>query len=89
MRSNLDGFRIRAIWMADAAHQGASGIYNEEYIGNDRKSIAMSDQGIVDRLKKASLFDGSRDLLHMINHFRHEMPRPLMGVGHSLGGTQL
>ena len=25
----------------------------------------------------------------MINHFRAQMPRPIMGVGHSLGATQL
>lgn len=30
----------------------------------------------------------SRDVLHMINHFRNDMPRPIMGVGHSLGGVQ-
>lgn len=33
--------------------------------------------------------DHTRDLLHIINHFRKEMPRPLVGVGHSMGGTQL
>lgn len=33
--------------------------------------------------------DHSRDLLHMINHFRAEMPLPLIGIGHSFGGTQL
>ncbi|KAF6227789.1 hypothetical protein HO173_011891 [Letharia columbiana] len=33
--------------------------------------------------------DHSRDLLHMINHFRKEMSRPLVGVGHSMGGNQL
>ncbi|KAJ5728431.1 hypothetical protein N7493_004761 [Penicillium malachiteum] len=33
--------------------------------------------------------DHSRDLLHMINHFRDEMPRPLVGVAHSLGCAQL
>ena len=47
------------------------------------------DLDIINCLQKASSFDGSRDLLHMINHFRDEMPRPLMGVGHSLGETQL
>ncbi len=31
--------------------------------------------------------DHSRDLLHMINMLRAEMPRPLVGVGHSFGGT--
>lgn len=33
--------------------------------------------------------DHSRDLLHMVNHFRKEMPRPLIGVGHSMGGAQI
>ncbi|KAJ4533517.1 hypothetical protein HRR77_008495 [Exophiala dermatitidis] len=36
-----------------------------------------------------SWFDHSRDLLHLINLKRHEMPRPLIGVGHSMGGAQL
>ncbi|PYH73173.1 toxin biosynthesis protein [Aspergillus vadensis CBS 113365] len=36
-----------------------------------------------------SAFDHSRDLLLMMNHFRHKMTRPIMGVGHSLGATQL
>lgn len=38
---------------------------------------------------KASWYDHSRDLIHMINHFRDLMPQPIMGVGHSLGATQL
>lgn len=25
----------------------------------------------------------------MINHFREEMPRPIIGVGHSMGCAQL
>ncbi|RDA85070.1 hypothetical protein CP532_3128 [Ophiocordyceps camponoti-leonardi (nom. inval.)] len=33
--------------------------------------------------------DHSRDVFLMINHFRKEMPRPLVGVGHSCGGVQL
>lgn len=33
--------------------------------------------------------DHSRDMLSMINHFRREMPRPLVGIGHSMGGQQL
>ena len=36
-----------------------------------------------------SWFDHSRDLLHMINLKRDEMPRPIVGVGHSMGGAQL
>ncbi|KAL4896064.1 toxin biosynthesis protein [Aspergillus ambiguus] len=71
-RSHKEGFRIRAIWIADIANQGASGIHNEKYIGND-----------------PSWFDHTRDLVHMINHFREEMPQPIMGIGHSLGGAQL
>src|SRR5436309_9378680 len=37
----------------------------------------------------ASWFDHPRDLLHMINLFRTQMPRPLVGIGHSMGGCQL
>ena len=34
-------------------------------------------------------FDGSRDYLHMINVFRKEMVRPIVGIGHSLGTVQM
>ncbi|KAL1898209.1 hypothetical protein Sste5346_003615 [Sporothrix stenoceras] len=34
-----------------------------------------------------SWYDHSRDLLQMINTFRREMPRPLVGIGHSFGGS--
>jgi pimeloyl-ACP methyl ester carboxylesterase len=37
----------------------------------------------------ASWMDHPRDLLHMINHFRSEMPMPIVGIGHSLGGNML
>ncbi|KAH4252991.1 hypothetical protein HBH70_197600 [Parastagonospora nodorum] len=33
--------------------------------------------------------DHSRDLLNMVNIFRDQMPRPIVGVGHSMGGCQL
>ncbi|PQE27372.1 toxin biosynthesis protein [Rutstroemia sp. NJR-2017a WRK4] len=36
-----------------------------------------------------SWFDHSRDLLQMVNHFRSEMPRPIVGVAHSMGCAQL
>ncbi|TKA62326.1 hypothetical protein B0A49_05348 [Cryomyces minteri] len=36
-----------------------------------------------------SWFDHPRDLLHMVNHFRDQMPRPLIGIGHSMGGNNL
>ena len=34
-------------------------------------------------------FDLSRDLLHMVNVFRDQMPRPILGIGHSMGATLL
>lgn len=33
--------------------------------------------------------DHSRDLLHLINLKRKEMPRPVVGIGHSMGGNNL
>ncbi|KAK5626249.1 hypothetical protein RRF57_001964 [Xylaria bambusicola] len=36
-----------------------------------------------------SWHDHSRDLLHMTNVFRAEMPRPIVGVGHSFGANIL
>ncbi|KAE8152093.1 toxin biosynthesis protein [Aspergillus avenaceus] len=71
-RAKREGFRIRAIWIADSTHHNASGVHNERYLGND-----------------PSWYDHARDLLHMINHFRSDMPRPLMGIGHSVGASQL
>ena len=35
-------FRIRSIWFADVASQGASGILNEDKVGNDRKHSKAS-----------------------------------------------
>jgi pimeloyl-ACP methyl ester carboxylesterase len=37
----------------------------------------------------AGWFDHSRDLLHLVNHFRSEMIRPFVGMGHSMGGAQI
>nr|KMM68109.1 hypothetical protein CPAG_04441 [Coccidioides posadasii RMSCC 3488] len=71
-RSKSNGFRIRAIWIADAAHQGNSSVLNEHAMGND-----------------PSWFDHPRDLLHLINLKREEMPRPIVGIGHSMGGGHL
>ncbi|KAH8664415.1 Alpha/beta hydrolase family-domain-containing protein, partial [Xylariales sp. PMI_506] len=34
-----------------------------------------------------SWFDAARDYLNLVNHFRREMPSPIFGVGHSVGGT--
>ncbi len=35
-RLKAKGIRIRSIWIADVAHQGASGVLNERKLGNDR-----------------------------------------------------
>lgn len=66
------GLAIKGIWIADVAHQGMSGVLNEDKLGND-----------------PSWNDHPRDLLCMINHFHKEMSRPLVGVGHSMGGNHL
>ncbi|KAJ5246984.1 toxin biosynthesis protein-like protein [Penicillium chermesinum] len=54
----------------------------------DCASMGMS--GILNEEKLSmdcSWMDHARDLLLMINHFREQMPRPLVGIGHSFGGT--
>ncbi|GAB7355781.1 hypothetical protein MBLNU459_g6463t1 [Dothideomycetes sp. NU459] len=71
-RLKANNIRIRGIWIADVAHQGASSVLNEDLLGND-----------------PSWFDHPRDLFLMINHFRAQMPQPLIGVGHSMGGAHL
>ncbi|KAL4939888.1 hypothetical protein BDV06DRAFT_224608 [Aspergillus oleicola] len=63
---------LRGIWVADVSNQGASGVLNEDFQGD-----------------QTNWFDHSRDLLHMVNHFRDEMPRPIIGVAHSMGCAQL
>ena len=37
----------------------------------------------------ASWMDHPRDLFLMVNHFRQYMKRPIIGVGHSMGGNNL
>ncbi|KAI9769112.1 MAG: hypothetical protein M1840_004463 [Geoglossum simile] len=71
-RSKTHGLRIRSIWVADVAQQGASGVLNEKILGDD-----------------PSWNDHARDLLSMVNHFRTEMPRPIVGIGHSMGACNL
>ncbi|KAI1777059.1 putative toxin biosynthesis protein [Hypoxylon cercidicola] len=67
-----NGFRIRAVWIADVSNQGYSGTLNERAQGSD-----------------PSWDDHARDLLHLTNVFRAQMPRPLVGVGHSFGAAVL
>ena len=61
-----------SIWIADQAAQGSSALLNETTTGND----------------PSSWFDHSRDVLAMCNTFRQSMKRPIVAVGHSMGGTQ-
>ena len=44
---------------------------------------------LTDSQISASWLDHARDLLHMTNVFRAQMPRPIVGVGHSFGGNIL
>lgn len=37
----------------------------------------------------ACWFDHSRDLLFLVNQFQDEMPHPIIGIGHSMGGTHM
>ncbi|KAK3112813.1 hypothetical protein LTR53_010524 [Teratosphaeriaceae sp. CCFEE 6253] len=66
------GCRIRAIWIADIASQGQSGISNRSILGPG-----------------ASWWDHGRDLLFLINQFEDEIPHPIIGIGHSVGGSHL
>lgn len=36
-----------------------------------------------------SWFDHARDLLGLINHFRNDIKKPIVGIGHSMGAGQL
>ncbi|PYI11920.1 hypothetical protein BO78DRAFT_457194 [Aspergillus sclerotiicarbonarius CBS 121057] len=62
----LTNVTIKAIWFADCANQGASGVLNEQILGDD-----------------PNWFDHSRDLLHMVNHFRDQIQPPIVGIAHS------
>lgn len=80
--------------MADVAHQGESSVINEDLLGNDRMYPSLTILTFINKRTfltrtTASWFDHPRDLLHLINVKRHEMPRPLVGVGHSMGGAHL
>lgn len=38
-RLRASGVKIRSIWITDVAHQGQSGVLNENILGNDRGFI--------------------------------------------------
>ena len=43
VRLKAGGVRIRAIWIADVAHQGQSSVLNEDILGNDREFCGIPD----------------------------------------------
>ena len=75
------------------SNQGASGVLNEYIQGDDRMlnaRLTHADIGIDGRFHFiASYFDHSRNILLIINHFRGKMPRPLVGIVHSMSCAQL
>ncbi|KAL8988980.1 MAG: hypothetical protein Q9177_002037 [Variospora cf. flavescens] len=71
---------------------------SSEHKGLHIRSIWMADvahQGRSSVLNEDKLgndpcwTDHARDMLHIINLLRDKMPRPLVGVGHSMGGNTL
>lgn len=75
--------------MADVAWQGESSVLNEDTLGNDRMRPVQNYPPRDPNHVTASWFDHPRDLLHLVNVKRAEMPRPIVGVGHSMGGAHL
>ncbi|WEW55734.1 hypothetical protein PRK78_001167 [Emydomyces testavorans] len=55
-------------------------------VANQGNSSVMNEHALGN---DPSWFDHSRDLLHLINLKRAEMPRPIVGIGHSMGAGQL
>lgn len=54
-----------------------------------RWSLSYNMRAIINVSSAASWFDHPRDLLHLINLKRDEMPRPIVGIGHSFGAAHL
>ncbi|KAI9836542.1 MAG: hypothetical protein M1819_001173 [Sarea resinae] len=55
-------------------------------VANQGGSGVLNEQTLGD---EPSWDDHARDLLHMINHCRSDIRRPLVGIGHSMGATHL
>ncbi|EAW08565.1 putative toxin biosynthesis protein [Aspergillus clavatus NRRL 1] len=83
------GIPVRGIWMADATNQGASGVLNEHVQGDMSKRFYVLVGWWYLLSVIANWFDHSRDLLHMVNHFRSEIRRPIIGIGHSMGCAEM
>ncbi|RDA93536.1 hypothetical protein CP533_3970 [Ophiocordyceps camponoti-saundersi (nom. inval.)] len=83
------GVRVRSVWIADMWNQGQSGVLNEKMLGNDRNPPASSDESSLADLIAASWFDHARDLMSLINQKLDDIRHPIVGIGHSMGATQL
>ncbi|KAI0169348.1 putative toxin biosynthesis protein [Hypoxylon sp. FL1284] len=85
---------LHAICSSSSAGKG-EGEDNEGFRIRGIWSADVSNQGYSGTLNERaqgddpSWDDHARDLLHLTNVFRSEMPRPLVGVGHSFGGAVL
>ena len=75
-------------------NHGGSGVLNENELSNDgtlfcASCFVTSHARINNTASLVSWMDMSRDMLAMVNHFRSEMPRPIIGLGHSCGAVQM
>ncbi|PWY78803.1 hypothetical protein BO83DRAFT_396814 [Aspergillus eucalypticola CBS 122712] len=72
---------IKAIWFADYANQGASGVLNEDKLGDDRDLLALFSKllNTADDSLLANWFDHSRDLLSMVTHSQDQIQPPIAG----------
>ena len=83
------GRNIRSVWIADLAFQGQSGVVNEALLGPDRELSPLTRKHQSTNELLASWLDHGRDLLYLINQFQDDIPHPIIGIGHSVGGSQL
>ncbi|KAF2691207.1 hypothetical protein K458DRAFT_483272 [Lentithecium fluviatile CBS 122367] len=71
--------------VSKAHHFGIRGIWIADVVHQGHSGVINEDKLGND----PAWLDHSRDLLHVINTFRSQMPRPIIGLGHSMGGAQL
>ncbi|KAM0248337.1 hypothetical protein ACHAP5_003507 [Fusarium lateritium] len=55
-------------------------VWNQGQSGVTNENILGND---------SSWYDHARDLMYLINQNQRDMPHPVVGIGHSMGGTQL
>ncbi|SPJ72578.1 related to host-specific AK-toxin Akt2 [Fusarium torulosum] len=55
-------------------------VWNQSQSGGTNENLLGND---------SSWYDHARDLMYLINQNQRDMPHPIVGVGHSMGGSQL